>query len=60
MEDRLSNLLNMVEDKKSEEEQVAATKQKKIDQEKAKAEEIRGAACSTVKRKSTYIISRCI
>ena len=47
IEARLLNLANLKEDAQQTEVQITETKQKKVDDDKAKAEEIREAACST-------------
>jgi len=49
----LTSLLNIIDDKRQLEEQTSEAKQKKVDEEKLRAEEIRGAACTTLKRTST-------
>jgi hypothetical protein len=43
--------MSLVDDKNQLDDQANEKKQKKVDDEKAKAEEIRGAACETVKRR---------
>lgn len=48
--------MEQIEDSKLEKEQESEAKQKKVDEQKAKGEEIRKAASTTLKRKSEGLL----